>query len=204
MNIQVKLLRVLQEKEIKRVGGLKDISVDVRIIVATSRTLEEEVKKGTFREDLFYRLNVIPIYMPSLKERKEDIGLLVAHFISLFNEKMKKNFCFASDTLNAFRQYSWPGNIRELENTIERIFTLSEDDIITREMVDRYVGKDISDKDKETQSLSSSLKRETASIERELIVQALREAKGNKTKAAQILNISKQNLQYYLKKFKLQ
>jgi len=203
LNIQVKLLRTLQEKEIKRVGGLKDITVDVRTIAATSRNLEEEVKRGTFREDLFYRLNVIPIFVPALKERREDIGLLITHFVSVYNEKMQKNLNFTPDAFHAFHQYDWPGNVRELENCIERIFTLSEDKTITKEMVEHYWGKSIIARDTNSNPLPSPLRRETASIERELIIQSLRETKGNKTKAAKRLNISKQNLQYYLKKFKL-
>ncbi len=203
LNIQVKLLRALQEREIKRVGGLKDISVDVRTIAATSRNLEDEVKRGTFREDLFYRLNVIPIFVPTLKERKDDIGLLIKHFISVYNEKMKKDLRFTPDAFHDFYHYDWPGNVRELENCIERIFTLSEDKTVTKAMVEHYWGKSIVAGSDDTKASTSSLRRKTASIERELIVRSLRETKGNKTKAAKLLNISKQNFQYYLKKFKL-
>lgn len=134
--IQVKLLRVLQEKEFMRVGGVTPIKVDVRIICATNANLVEKVRAGKFREDLYYRLNVIPIYIPALRERKEDIPLLVSHFIAKFNAENDKKFKKASDeVLKLFFNYDWPGNIRQLENTIERIIVLNDADVISADMI---------------------------------------------------------------------
>ncbi|MBU1864198.1 MAG: sigma-54 dependent transcriptional regulator [Candidatus Omnitrophica bacterium] len=203
LNIQVKLLHVLQDKIIKRVGGLTDIPVDVRIVAATSRHLEEEIKKGTFREDLFYRLNVVPIPILPLRERKDDIELLSMYFISLFNEKQKKKFRFCDEALQLFQMYEWPGNVRELENTIERILTLSEHDMITREIVETHLRRLAPSDVPRAQPSLSTLKCESATIEKDLIIKALQETRGNKTQAAKKLNVSKQNLQYYLKKFNL-
>ncbi|HBC75238.1 MAG: hypothetical protein A2008_05070 [Candidatus Wallbacteria bacterium GWC2_49_35] len=134
--IQVKLLRVLQEKEFMRVGGVTPIRVDVRIICATNANLLEKVKSGKFREDLYYRLNVIPIYIPALRERKEDIPLLVSHFIAKFNAENNKKFKKVSDeVLKLFFNYNWPGNIRQLENTIERIIVLNDAETISGDMI---------------------------------------------------------------------
>jgi len=134
--IQVKLLRVLQEKEFMRVGGVAPVKVDVRIICATNVNLAEKVKSGKFREDLYYRLNVIPIYIPALRERKEDIPLLVGHFIAKFNSENNKRFKKVSDdVLKLFFNYSWPGNIRQLENTIERMIVLNDSEVITMDMI---------------------------------------------------------------------
>ena len=134
--IQVKLLRVLQEREFMRVGGVTPIRVDVRIICATNANLLEKVKSGKFREDLYYRLNVIPIFIPALRERKEDIPLLVSHFIAKFNAENNKKFKKVSDdVLKLFFNYNWPGNIRQLENTIERIIVLNDAETIGGDMI---------------------------------------------------------------------
>jgi len=134
--IQVKLLRVLQEREFMRVGGVNPIKVDVRIICATNRDLKKKVAEGKFREDLYYRMNVIPIYLPPLRERREDIPLLINHFINKFNVENSKNFSgMAGDVLGMFIDYSWPGNVRQLENTIERIIVLNSGDNINSKMI---------------------------------------------------------------------
>ena len=125
LNLQPKILRVLQEREFERVGGEKTIKVDVRLIAATSRNLEELVSKGKFREDLFYRLNVVPIFMPALRERREDIPLLVEFFLKRFNKENNKNVSISPDALRVLADYNWPGNVRELENTIERLVVMS-------------------------------------------------------------------------------
>jgi DNA-binding NtrC family response regulator len=204
LQVQVKLLRVLQEKEIKRVGGLIDIPVDVRVVAATSRKLDEEVKKGSFREDLFYRLNIIFIDIPPLRRRRDDIPELVAHFTKIFNQKMQKNCYFLDEALALFLEYEWPGNVRELENSVERILTLTDDTAITRSIVENCWGKDATSRNNRYGvSTGSNLKRESASIEKELIIQTLKDTNGRKTAAAKRLNISKQNLQYYLKKFNI-
>lgn len=203
--VQVKLLRVLQEKEIKRVGGVRDIPVDVRIVAATSRKLEEEVRKGAFREDLYYRLNIIYIEIPPLRSRKEDIPLLLAHFTKCINKKMKKACYFSEEAIAPFLEYDWPGNVRELENTLERILTLTDEIAINREIVENCWGeKATSRADRYGRCgtiADSNFKQESALIEKERIIQTLKDVNGKKTEAAKRLNISKQNLQYYLKKF---
>lgn len=134
--IQVKLLRVLQEREFMRVGGVNPIKVDVRIICATNRDLKKKVAEGRFREDLYYRMNVIPIYLPPLRERKEDIPLLINHFISKFNGENARKFSrMSDDVLRMFMDYSWPGNVRQLENTIERIIVLNDGETINSKMI---------------------------------------------------------------------
>ncbi|NFF80885.1 sigma-54-dependent Fis family transcriptional regulator [Clostridium botulinum] len=137
-NTQAKILRVLQYKEFQRVGGEETIKVDVRVIAATHRNLEEMVKSGEFREDLYYRLNVIPILIPSLKDRSEDIPLLVNHFINKF-QKSGEYKQFSKDVMNIFMSYSWKGNVRELENVIERILALNEDDVINIKEIPSYI-----------------------------------------------------------------
>ncbi|SNX54565.1 sigma 54-interacting transcriptional regulator [Thermoanaerobacterium sp. RBIITD] len=137
---QVKLLRVLQDKEFERVGGIKTIKVDVRIIAATNKNLEEAIKNGTFREDLYYRLNVIPILLPSLKDRKEDIPILIEHFIKKINKKLGKDIKFVTNkAIKALIKYDWPGNIRELENLIERCITLCDKEYIDLEDLPSYI-----------------------------------------------------------------
>ncbi|RKD32553.1 sigma-54 interaction domain-containing protein [Thermohalobacter berrensis] len=131
LNMQVKLLRVLQEKEFERVGGIETIKTDVRIIAATNRNLEEMVENGQFREDLYYRLNVIPIYLPSLQERREDIPLLIDHFIKKISKKLNKEpIKLSEEAIKCLYYYDWPGNVRELENIIERLIVLSEKDVV--------------------------------------------------------------------------
>lgn len=140
IEIQVKLLRVLQDKEFERVGGIRTIKVDVRIIAATNKNLEEAMKNGTFREDLYYRLNVIPIFLPSLRDRKEDIPVLVEHFIKKLNKKLGKNVQFVTNkAIKALIKYDWPGNIRELENLIERCITLSDKEYIDFDDLPSYI-----------------------------------------------------------------
>ncbi|MFJ8064738.1 sigma-54 interaction domain-containing protein [Psychrobacillus sp. NPDC096426] len=129
--LQVKLLRVLQEQEITRIGSSNPIKVNVRIIAATNRELEEEVQKGSFREDLFYRLNVVPIHIPALRERKEDIVPLLMHFMDYYNDKYSKNNSFSLELIEALQQYDWPGNVRELQNIVERLIVISDEDEIS-------------------------------------------------------------------------
>jgi DNA-binding NtrC family response regulator len=129
--LQVKLLRVTQEKKIERVGGNQEIDVDVRIISATNQTIEEKINRGEFRVELYYRLNVVPIHIPPLRERIDDIPLLVNHFIHIFNRKFNKNMRRVStQVMSRLMQYDWPGNVRELENVLERAFVITEKDII--------------------------------------------------------------------------
>ena len=130
-SLQVKLLRVLQEREFERVGGVKTIKVDVRILAATNKDLEKATKDGLFREDLFYRLNVIPLHLPALRSRIEDITLLMAHFIQEFCRKRKREpFTFSPDAMECLMKYSWPGNVRELENLVERLTILATGPVV--------------------------------------------------------------------------
>ena len=139
MDMQVKLLRVLQEGEIKRIGGTKDIKIDVRILAATNRDLEEMIKNKEFREDLYYRLNVVPIFMPPLRERKQDIIPLVNFFLEKLNKKYSFNKSFSAEALNCMYEYNWPGNVRELKNIVERVVIMSEDDTIKRTDLPRNI-----------------------------------------------------------------
>jgi len=159
ISMQLKLLRVLQEMEFERVGGSETIKVDVRVIAATNRDLEDAVKKGTFREDLYYRINIIPVRIPPLRERKDDIPLLAIHFIDKFNKKNKKNIKEPSAELIAMlMEYSWPGNIRELENAIERAVILEKGEILTTryftEIGNRITGSESESKDEKRLLLS--------------------------------------------------
>jgi DNA-binding NtrC family response regulator len=187
---QVKLLRVLQTKEITRVGSEETIPVDVRTIAATNRNLEELIKQGTFREDLYYRLNVFPIPLPPLRERREDIPELVIHFLKKNNQPEDK---IDSQTLRALMSYHWPGNIRELENIIERMIILSGDDMITSDSLPPQFRGFMTSND----SLAIDIPDEGISIdevEKELIHKALKKAGGNKSKAAQLLGITRRKL----------
>jgi two-component system response regulator AtoC len=131
--MQVKLLRAIQESEFERVGGIKTIKVDVRLITATNRDLEQEIARGNFRDDLYYRLNVVPLQIPPLRKRRGDIPLLVRHIIKRFNERLKKNVAgIADDALAALESRAWPGNIRELENVLERTILFTKNEKITR------------------------------------------------------------------------
>jgi len=137
LELQSKLLRVVQDGEFERLGSPRTIKTDVRIIAATNRNLEEEVSKGKFREDLYYRLNVFPITMPPLRQRKEDIPLLVDHFLAKFNKKIgRKIETVASETLKALQEYHWPGNVRELESVIERAIITSRGNVL--QVLDRF------------------------------------------------------------------
>ncbi len=202
--LQVKLLRVVQEKTFRRVGGSRDISVDVRIISATNQNLEGRVKTRDFREDLFYRLNVIPVRLPPLRERKEDIPLLVNHFIEKYsreyNKEIKKISPYAMALLVG---YPFPGNVRELENIIERSIALETTNIILPENLEISVTGDpalLSDGDLEIPEEGIDLNEEVAKFERNLMNKALRKAGGLKTKAAKLLNVSLDSLRYRLNK----
>jgi len=197
VTLQPKILRVLQEKEFERVGGEKTIKVDVRLIAATSRNLEELVLKGKFREDLYYRLNVVPIFMPALRERKEDILPLTEHFLNRFNEENRKAISISPKALKILAGYNWPGNVRELENAIERIVVMSNGKSI--EPVDLplnlkvHSSRDILHKE----SLSSGIEE----MERSSILHALEETGWIQAKAARILGITSRQIGYKMKKY---
>ncbi len=188
LSTQSKLLRVIQERTFERVGGTDTLNVDVRIIAATNKNLEEEVKVGRFREDLYYRLNVIPIILPPLRERKEDIPHLISFFLERYRNKLSRNIHFSKDALDLLLKYNYPGNIRELENIIERCVTLSITDVIEKDDLPSFIFKKIDDK------RQISLSDIAAEAEREYIIRILKTTGGNKTKAAEMLRISRKTL----------
>lgn len=194
--IQSKLLRALQEEEIRHLGDTKTIKVDVRIIAATSRDLAGDVERGSFRGDLFYRLNVFPIHIPPLRERKEDIPILVKHLIRKHNERLNSHIKeVVPQVMSAFLQHPWHGNVRELENVIERAMILSDSDLIDK------VEMESSEVESKGSSWFDSLLLDKAwhKVERALIEKALSESGGNHTQAAKLLGISRRALLYKLK-----
>jgi transcriptional regulator with PAS, ATPase and Fis domain len=199
-NIQAKLLRVIQEREVTRIGSTKPIKVDVRILAATNENLAEAVRKGNFREDLFYRLSVVPLHLPQLRERKEDIPLLVEHFLQKYNKKAKKNVDSISPrAIKALIEYDWPGNVRELENTIERAVVLSKGNGIDREDL-MYHGISASSF---ILSPSGGNYKALDEIEKEYIKAILQAHYGNKTRTAKILGIDRKTLWAKIKKYNL-
>ena len=201
LSTQVKLLRVLQEKEFERVGGEETIRVDVRVITATNKDLMKEVEEGRFREDLYYRLHILPIHMPPLRERREDIPLLADHFLSrLSRERRKPDLQISEDGMALLTQYQWPGNVRELENVLERAVVLAEKSDITGEslafMVSKPKGTKIADT---TMNLNDTL----AAVEKEKLLQALDQTNGVKARAARLLGLKESALYYKLEKYGL-
>jgi len=192
---QAKLLRVLQEQEFERVGGSKTIKVDVRVIATTNKDLKQAIREGKFREDLYYRLNVLPIYLPPLRERKEDIPLLVQHFLEKYSRQNGLRIkSLSKKCLDMMMQYEWPGNVRELENVIERAVVMSEGETIFPENI----------------SLSSPVQKMGLSfpeeitleeMEKRLILHTLQRTGGNRTEAAKILGISVRTVRNKLKKY---
>ena len=202
--LQVKLLRVVQEKTFRRIGGAEDIKVDVRIISATNQDLAQKVKNGAFREDLYYRLNVIPVKIPPLRERNEDIPLLTSYFIEKYSKEFKKEIKKISPyAIQLLMKYPFPGNVRELENIIERSVALETTNIILPEnlvmpgagRIDEYAGLSAGIPEE-----GINLNEELTKIERLLIKKALQKANSSKTKAAKYLNISFDSLRYRLEK----
>ncbi len=217
-SLQVKLLRVLQEREFERVGGMKTVKVDVRVLAATNRNLEKITQEGKFREDLFYRLNVIPLHLPPLRSRPEDIPLLVDHFIHEFAKKRKRNpFVFSQEAMNCLLSYQWPGNVRELENLIERLTILVRNDTIqVSDLPEKFhaclpaqqpsadpvssisataqkTANDIPETGVDLSSIVSNL-------EKDLILKALSKSGGVKSKAAQFLGLNRTTLLEKMKK----
>jgi transcriptional regulator with PAS, ATPase and Fis domain len=193
--LQSKLLRVIQEKEIERLGGIQSTKVDVRIIAATNKNLDEEVKKGTFREDLYYRLNVVNIHIPPLRERKDDIPLLIDFFLKKYNMKHKKNVRgLTREARDVLIKYDYPGNVRELENIVERAIVLTRGEHIGSEDLPNFAEQVLSGSD-------TSIKGTVESIEKTMIVEALVNAEWVQTKAAATLGLSERMLRYKIKKY---
>jgi len=206
--MQVKLLRVLQDREFKRVGGTEDIRVDVRIISATNKDLEEAVREKRFREDLFYRLNVIQIKLPSLRERKEDIPPLAMHFLKKYSEELNKKISVISpDALRILLHYDFPGNVRELQNVIERAVALEGDQELTAQNLGSYLEEQTSSKNfpvgLDIPSEGIDLEKIVEEIERTLLLKALDRTKGIKKKAAELLHINFRSMRYRLEKYGL-
>lgn len=210
VSLQVKLLRVLQSRKIEKVGSEREINIDVRIIAATHRNIEELLQTGEFREDLFYRLNVIPILVPALNERREDIPVLISYFlIKLLGKEAALAITFNKEVINVLMHYSWPGNIRELENFIERLIILKGDDHITLADLPQKILLESNNfhQDKSFVELPTdglNLKETIMEIESSLIMQALELTAGNKNKASQLLQINRTTLIEKLKKRDLQ
>ena len=207
LNVQAKLLRVLEEGSFRRVGGLKDIPLDVRVIAASNRDLKTESEAGRFRLDLYYRLSVIQIDIPALRERSDDIITLAEHYVAHFNQRLRKRVRgFTPEVVEIFRHYQWPGNVRELRNVIERVMILEDSDLITPTYLPRGLGKDeIENQDKDSFSSRSPFNLPADGIildevEMSLVRQALERSGGNQTRAAELLGISRDQLRYRLKK----
>lgn len=201
-SLQVKLLRFLQDREFERVGGIDTKTVDVRFIFATNRDLENEVREKRFREDLYYRLNVITMPVPPLRDRREDISLLAEHFLKKHGAEASKNFEGINDeALKALTEYSWPGNVRELENVIERSIVLSTGNIISLEDLPPGVRHPSDDEILARLEGGRNLEEELERIERMLIESAYRKAKGVKAHAADLLGIERNRLRYKLQKY---
>jgi two-component system response regulator AtoC len=204
LGLQVKLLRVLEDGKIRKLGETKDVAVDVRIVAATHRDLLKETQKGRFREDLFYRLNVLPIVVPPLRDRREDIPVLIEHFMARNNARLGTSINgLDSEARRLLYEHPWPGNVRELENTIERAMVLCESD--------KLMPSDLPERIREAQNpvqmqLASgelSVKKTTRIIEEILIRRALQKTKGNRTRAAEVLEISHRALLYKIKDYKI-
>jgi two-component system response regulator AtoC len=200
--LQAKLLRFLEEKTFKRVGALVDIRVDVRVVAATNRNLQEEVKQGRFRDDLFYRLNVLPIALPPLRERADDIPLLVNFYIEAYSTEFKRQVReIAPDAMQQLCRYPWPGNVRELRNAVERAMLLAEGETLEAEDFATAVAGQL--------HLSERIELPPGGIdleelERSLLVQALKRTSWNQTKAAALLGMNRDQIRYRIEKFQLE
>ena len=204
ISLQAKLLRVLQEEEVTPLGGTKPEKIDVRVVAATSKNLEQEVEEGRFREDLFYRVNVMTIHLPPLRERRGDIPLLVGHFIDIFNKKLSKSLeGLSSDAMALLMGHDWSGNIRELENVIERAIILAKDRLITPTELPPSITAGGSILSHIEPGDTLSIKKATKRLEGELIKKVLKLTDGNKSRAAQILEISRPILIAKIKEYGL-
>jgi transcriptional regulator with PAS, ATPase and Fis domain len=201
---QVKLLRVLQEKEFERVGGTEVIRADVRIIAATNKKLEEAIKKGQFREDLFFRLNVVPIMVPPLRERREDVERLAYHFLTRYSaEANKKITKIDKKAVDLMTKYHWPGNVRELENAIQRAVVLADSDCIYPSNLPLDIQSFNKDDSLNYLRDDAGLTEKVENYEKELIVKAMEKAGQVQTKAAKLLSVNRTALIYKLKKYAL-
>jgi sigma-54 specific flagellar transcriptional regulator A len=208
-SLQVKILRVLEEKEFEQVGGIKTMAAEVRIIAATHRDLEALVKEKTFREDLYYRLNVIPVKVPSLRERKSDIPLLTSHFLDVFNNKCATDVeDISPDAMNLLKQHSWPGNVRELKNMVERIVVLKGEGVVEpQDLPDSIMGDMDSSAASPAIEISEdgiNLNSAVTEFEKTLILESLNRTNWIKNKAAKLLHLNRTTLVEKIKRYKLQ
>ena len=200
--LQAKLLRFLEERAFKRVGGATDIRVQVRVVAATNRNLEDEVKRGRFREDLYYRLNVMPVVMPSVRERQEDIPALISFYVDSYNQEFRKRIQrVAPSAMERLKTYAWPGNVRELRNAVERAMLLVEGEQLT---LDHFPILE-----RRSADLSESVELPAGGIdleqlERSLVIQALQRSGWNQTRAATLLGLNRDQIRYRIEKFKLE
>jgi two-component system response regulator PilR (NtrC family) len=214
--MQVKLLRVLQERKFRRVGGLEETQADIRVITATNQDLSKLVAEGRFREDLFYRINVIGVHLPPLRDRREDVPLLAEHFLAKYSEQMGKHITgLSNEALEVMQRYDWPGNIRELENTIERAVALeSTPSILADSLPPSVRGGDasravaalpatVSAADMDLPPEGFDLEAHVQQIERDYLAEALKRAGGVQVKAADLLGMSFRSFRYYVKKYNL-
>jgi Nif-specific regulatory protein len=205
LSLQAKLLRVLQEHTFERLGGTKSIKVDFRLISATHKNLKELISQGKFREDLYFRINVVNIYIPPLRERKEDIVVLIEHFLNQLNQKYQKSVKISKEVLKIFLEYPWPGNVRELENTLESMVILSDDELITPEhLPEVFKSCQISQPKSDVQESSLqaiNLKQQIEEEEKQRIISALKACKFNQTQAAKLLGMTRRQLNYRLHKY---
>ncbi|MEK7702657.1 MAG: sigma 54-interacting transcriptional regulator [Nitrospirota bacterium] len=202
-SVQVKLLQVLQEKAFERVGGTETLTTDVRIIAATHRALEKGMVNGTFREDLYYRLNVIPILLPPLRERREDIPALVRHFLDQFNHENNKKVNISPEIVDLFVKYDWPGNVRELENCIERLIVLSRTETVTLKTIPSAIKTYFSDIQRVVPSSPTPWSKEVKDLEKEALKKALQQSGGSQAGASRILGITPRQIAYKMKKYQL-
>jgi two-component system response regulator PilR (NtrC family) len=204
--MQIKLLRVLQDRLVRRVGSNTEQQVDVRVIAATNRDLTESIRSGTFREDLFYRINVIPIALPPLRQRRDDIPLLVEHFVAKFSKNLGVNQKrISADAVRAIEKYHWPGNVRELENVIERMIALEPSDVLTTKSLPEVVllGASIPDLTFDLPPEGISLQDHLEGIGKIFMLKALERTGGVQTQAAELLRMSFRSFRYYAKKYDL-
>jgi DNA-binding NtrC family response regulator len=210
LGMQAKLLRVLEGQSFRRVGGVKNINVDVRVIVASNRNLEEAVRAAKFRQDLYFRLAIIPVNLRPLREHKEDIPSLLQHFIQHYNQKFRKNIqSLTKEADELLMNYDWPGNIRELKNAIERVMILADGNRVAAKYLPIRISEGMSlpmragegDANGAVQLPPGGMS--LYNVEKELIRQALDQARGNKTTAARLLRITRDTLRYKVKKYKL-
>jgi two-component system NtrC family response regulator len=197
----VRLLRVLQEQQFERVGGSETISVDVRVVAATNKNLETAIAEGKFREDLFYRLNVVSVEIPGLRYRREDISLLLDHFLLRFaKEHKRKKLTYSKEAWEQLIRYDFPGNVRELENIVQRSVIFSRGEMITTDDLPVVV-RGASQENRQKKEDTGSFPEQIEKLEKDLIFEALRVNGNNQSKAAELLGLSERNLRYRLKKW---